>query len=90
MADQKNFHMTPAEFREYGHTVVNWIAEYYEKIESLPVLSRVQPGQVRSSLPGEPPIDREAFEDILKDVGELILPGLTHWQSPNFVGFMTD
>ena len=87
MAVQKNFHMTPAEFREYGHTVVNWIADYYEQIESFPVLSRVEPGQVRSSLSDDPPADREAFEDILKDVAELILPGLTHWQSPNFFAF---
>ncbi|MGD8291256.1 MAG: pyridoxal-dependent decarboxylase [Desulfobacterales bacterium] len=87
MAVQKNFHMTPAEFREYGHTVVNWIADYYERIESFPVLSRVEPGQVRSSLPDDPPLDREAFDDILKDVAELILPGLTHWQSPNFFAF---
>ena len=49
MAAQKNFHMTPAEFRQYGHSVVNWIADYYEQIESFPVLSRVVPGQVRSS-----------------------------------------
>ena len=79
--------MTPAEFRDYGHTVVNWIADYYEQIESLPVLSRVDPGQVRSLLPPHPPEDGEPFEDILKDVSDLILPGLTHWQSPNFFAF---
>ena len=79
--------MTPTEFREYGHTVVNWIADYYEQIESLPVLSRVDPGQVRSMLPPHPPVDGESFEDILKDVSDFILPGLTHWQSPNFFAF---
>ena len=79
--------MTPAEFRHYGHTVVDWIADYYEQIESLPVLSRVDPGQVRSLLPGHPPEDGEPFEDILKDVTDVILPGLTHWQSPNFFAF---
>ena len=79
--------MTPAEFRHYGHTVVDWITNYYEQIESLPVLSRVDPGQVRSLLPAHPPEYSEPFEDILKDVTDLILPGLTHWQSPNFFAF---
>jgi len=79
--------MTPAEFRHYGYTVVDWIADYYEQIESLPVLSRVDPGQVRSLLPAHPPEYSEPFEDILKDVTDLILPGLTHWQSPNFFAF---
>ena len=87
MDGKTNFHMTPAEFRRYGRTVVDWIADYYEQIESLPVLSRVDPGQIRSSLPTHPPESGEPFEDILKDISELILPGLTHWQSPNFFAF---
>jgi aromatic-L-amino-acid decarboxylase len=87
MSDAKSFHMTPAEFRRHGHAVVDWIAAYYERIESLPVLSQVEPGQVRASLPPEPPMEGEPFEALLKDVEELILPGLTHWQSPNFFAF---
>jgi len=87
MNRKKSFHMTSAEFRHYGYTVVDWIADYYEQIESLPVLSRVDPGQVRSLLPAHPPEYSEPFEDILKDVTDLILPGLTHWQSPNFFAF---
>ena len=87
MDAKTNFHMTPAEFRRYGRTVVDWIADYYEQIESLPVLSQVEPGQIRSSLPAEPPESGEPFEDILKDISDLILPGLTHWQSPNFFAF---
>jgi aromatic-L-amino-acid decarboxylase len=50
-------------------------------------MSQVQPGQIRASLPSEPPPQGEAFETILRDVGELILPGITHWQSPNFFAF---
>ncbi len=87
MPDEKSFHMTPDEFRRYGYAVVDWIADYYRRIESFPVLSRVEPGQVRASLPPEPPIHGEPFEAMLKDVEELILPGLTHWQSPNFFAF---
>jgi len=80
----KSFHMTPDEFRRHGREVVDWIADYYERVERLPVLSQVEPGQIRASLPAEPPQQGEFFEAILKDVDELILPGITHWQSPNF------
>ena len=79
--------MTPEEFRKYGRAVVDWIADYYERIEEFPVLSRVKPGEIRKSLPPGPPADPEPFEAMLKDVGELILPGITHWQSPNFFAF---
>ena len=87
MSEEKNFHMTPEEFRRCGRAVVDWIADYYRDIESLPVLSRAQPGEIRASLPSEPPLQGEPFETILKDVESLILPGLTHWQSPNFFAF---
>ncbi|MBI4763437.1 MAG: aspartate aminotransferase family protein [Deltaproteobacteria bacterium] len=81
------FHMTPEEFRRHGREVVDWIAEYYEKIETFPVLSQAYPGQIRASLPKDPPLQGESFEAILQDVGRLILPGITHWQSPNFFAF---
>ena len=87
MPDEKNYHMTPEEFRRYGRAVVDWIADYYENIESYPVLSQVQPGEVRATLPTEPPLQGEPFEDILKDVNDLLLPGITHWQSPNFFAY---
>jgi aromatic-L-amino-acid decarboxylase len=87
MSEKKNFHMSPDDFRHYGRAVVDWIADYFETVESLPVLSQVQPGEIRASLPTEPPPNGEAFEDILKDVNDLIIPGVTHWQSPNFFAF---
>jgi len=87
MSTEKSFHMTPEEFRRYGRAVVDWIADYYENIESYPVLSRVQPGEIRATLPPEPPLHGEPFEDLLKDVSELLLPGITHWQSPNFFAY---
>ncbi len=83
----KNFHMSPAEFRRYGYAVIDWIADYYERVESLPVLSQVQPGEIRAQLPPQPPAHGEPFEALLRDVQEIILPGLTHWQSPNFFAF---
>jgi aromatic-L-amino-acid/L-tryptophan decarboxylase len=83
----KSFHMTPDEFRRHGHAVIDWIADYYQKIESFPVLSRAKPGQVRASLPASAPAQGESFDVILADVEKLILPGITHWQSPNFFAF---
>jgi len=85
--EENSYHMTPGEFRRAGRAVVDWIADYYERIESFPVLSQVQPGQIRASLPGAAPQQGEDFETILKDVEDLILPGVTHWQSPNFFAY---
>jgi len=79
--------MTPDEFRRHGHAVVDWIADYYRRIESYPVLSRVEPGQIRASLPASPPATGEPFTAILADVEKLIVPGITHWQSPNFYAY---
>src|SRR5262245_5524821 len=75
------------EFRRQGHAVVDWIADYFQHVESLPVLSQVKPGQIRGSLADVPPATGERFEDILKDFDELIMPGITHWQSPNFYAY---
>ena len=55
MPDEKSFHMTPDEFRQHGHAVVDWIADYYSRIESFPVLSQVKPGGIRASLPASAP-----------------------------------
>jgi len=80
-------HMTPSQFREYGRMVVDWIANYYEQIEQYPVLSQAKPGEIRAGLPSAPPAQGKPFPDILADVEKLILPGLTHWQSPNFFAY---
>jgi len=87
MSEEKSFHMNPEEFRRSGHAMVDWIADYYSRIESYPVLSRVEPGQVRASLPTHPPATGESFAAILADIEKLIIPGITHWQSPNFYAF---
>ena len=87
MATEKSFHMSPDEFRRHGHAVVDWIADYYTRIESFPVLSRAEPGQIRASLPPNPPAQGESFPTILADIEKLILPGVTHWQSPNFYAY---
>jgi aromatic-L-amino-acid decarboxylase len=87
VSEEKSSHMTPEEFRRYGHAVVDWIADYQSRIETFPVLSQVKPGEIRASLPANPPATGEDFDALLKDVDQLILPGVTHWQSPNFFAY---
>src|ERR1700732_3744355 len=87
MADEKTFHMTPDEFRRHAHAVVDWMADYYARIESFPVLSPVEPGQIRASLTADPPLKGEPFPAILADIEKVILPGITHWPSPHFFAF---
>ena len=87
ISEEKLFHMTPDEFRRYGHAVIDWIADYQSRVESLPVLSQAKPGEIRAALPAGPPEKGEAFENVLKDVERVILPGITHWQSPNFFAY---
>jgi len=79
--------MTPDEFREYGRQVVDWIADYYERIESFPVLSPVAPGHIRAALPEHPPQHGEPFDAVLRDLDRTILPGITHWQHPSFFAY---
>ena len=79
--------MSNDEFRRAGHEMIDWIADYWERVETLPVLSQVEPGNVRASLPAAPPQTGEAWADIMADVDELIVPGITHWQSPNFFAY---
>ena len=80
-------HMTPDEFRHHGKELIDWIADYYEHIEQYPVLSQAAPGSIRAALPDAPPETGEAFADMMADVDDIILPGITHWQSPNFFAY---
>ncbi|MBE2240011.1 MAG: aspartate aminotransferase family protein [Caldilineaceae bacterium] len=79
--------MTPDEFRTFGYAVIDWIADYQARVATLPVLSQVQPGEIRAMLPDAAPSQGESFSDILADVDRIILPGVTHWQSPNFFAY---
>ena len=80
-------HMTPEEFRRYGRQVVDWIADYQERVGALPVLARVAPGELRAALPPHPPEQGEPFEVVLADLDRVILPGITHWQHPGFFAY---
>ena len=87
MPTKKPEHLTPEQFRERGYKTIDLIADYMENIESFPVLSNVKPGEVYKSFPQHPPQSGECYEDVLNDVNSKIIPGLTHWQSPNFYAY---
>ncbi len=79
--------MTPEQFRKEGKKVIDWIADYYENIEKYPVLSQIKPGDIKNSLPDFPPQEGETMDAMMHDVDEKIMPGITHWQSPNFYAY---
>ena len=79
--------MNPEEFRRAGHQLIDWIADYRARVETFPVRAQVQPGEVRAQLPQVPPDNPEPFEGILNDFESIVLPGLSHFQSPKFFGY---
>ena len=79
--------MTSREFRESGKLLIDWLADYYEQVEKFPVLAQVKPGEVRASLPASPPQAGVGFDSILQELNSKIMPGVTHWQSPNFFAY---
>lgn len=72
------------EFRKNAHQAVDWVADYFEKIESYPVKSQANPRDIFNLLPDAPPEKSEPFDKIIKDLNDKIMPGITHWQHPNF------
>src|SRR5438105_1472619 len=79
--------MTPEEFRRHGHRLIDRIADYRADIAKLPVQSPLPPGAVREKLPAVPPQTAEPVENIFRDLDEIIMPGLSHWQHPKFFGY---
>ena len=74
-------------YRDDGHAAVDWVFDYLERVGELPVLAQVEPGDVRRSLPASPPERAEPFADVLRDLDERILPGITHWQHPRYFAY---
>jgi len=74
-------------FREDGYAAVDWAADYLERVRELPVLAQVKPGELRARLPASPPEEGEPFEAVLRDLDELLLPAVTHWQHPRFFAY---
>ena len=79
--------MDSEEFRKFGHQLIDWIADYRERIADLPVMSRSEPGSIRAQLPNTPPESPESFDGIFRDLEQIIEPGLSHWQHPDFYGY---
>jgi len=74
-------------FREDGHAAVDWAADYLARVEDLPVLARVQPGELSAKLPASAPEEGEPFANVLRDLDDLIVPALTNWQHPRFFAY---
>ena len=80
--------MPKDEFKKYGHQLVDWIADYLDNIESKTVLPKnIKPGELKSKLPKHAPKGAEKFEKFISDLDQIILPGVTHWQHPNFMSY---
>lgn len=79
--------MTADEFLKHGHELVEWMAAYMRDAGKYPVKSRVRPGEIFSRIPDQPPEKPESFSEFMRDFEEIIMPGITHWQSPNFFAY---
>jgi aromatic-L-amino-acid decarboxylase len=73
-------------FRDDGAAALEWAARYLERVGDYPVLAQVEPGDIRARLPASPPGAGRAVRERLRDLDEILLPGITHWQSPRFFG----
>jgi len=86
--EEKNLCDMPAEeFKSAGYKLIDWSTNYLKNIEEFPVLPDIKPGDIKSKLPSEPPQKGEDFDSIIHDINEIILPGVTHWQHPNFMAY---
>jgi aromatic-L-amino-acid decarboxylase len=79
--------MTIEEFREAGHRLVDWLADYRVRLEHLPVMAQTKPGEITAQLPSAPPTGPEPFDEVLADLDRIVVPGLSHWQNPRFFGY---
>ena len=81
------YHMSPDSFRKNGYALIDWIAGYMESVENLPVQSTVRPGEIRGKIPESAPEAPEPFDALLADLDSVVMPGVTHWQSPNWFAY---
>jgi aromatic-L-amino-acid decarboxylase len=79
--------VTPEQFRQHGHQLIDLIADYRQTIAERPVMAQVEPGYLKAALPVAAPDQGEPFEAILDDFNKLVMPGLSHWQHPDFYGY---
>jgi aromatic-L-amino-acid decarboxylase len=79
--------VTPEEFRRHGHQLIDWIADYRSRVTDRPVMAQTAPGEIKARLPAAPPDTPEPFEDIVRDLDRIVVPGLSHWSHPSFFGY---
>lgn len=79
--------MTPDEFRKLGHELIEWIAAYRERVETMPVRAQTEPGETRAKLPAAPPAAGSSLDGLLSDLDDVVLPGLSHWQHPSWFAY---
>jgi aromatic-L-amino-acid/L-tryptophan decarboxylase len=79
--------MNSDEFRRVGHELIEWIASYRDRMETLPVMSPVSPGDIAQQLPAEAPIRGEGLDDIVQELDRIVMPGITHWNHPGFFAY---
>ncbi|HLN99555.1 MAG TPA: pyridoxal-dependent decarboxylase [Pyrinomonadaceae bacterium] len=79
--------MSTEDFRRFGHELIDWVANYLEHVEDLPVLAQIEPGDLKSQLPITPPAQGESMQEIISDIDRLIVPALTHWNHPSFFAY---
>jgi len=79
--------MDPEEFRRRGYEMVDWVADYLTNVADYPVNSSIEPGAIREALPAQAPEEPEPFDAVMRDLNEIVMPGITHWQSPNWFAY---
>lgn len=79
--------MPKDEFTKYGYQLIDWIADYLQNVESYPVLPNIKPGDIKSELQEKAPITGDNFSDVINDLEKIIVPGINHWQHPNFMAY---
>ena len=82
-----SYHMSPDEFRHHGHALIDWLAHYMETVGERQVMPDVEPGDIAASIPATAPEEPERFEDLIRDLDEVVMPGVTHWQSPGWFAY---
>jgi len=84
---ERSYHMDPDEFRRHGHALVDWLARYMETVRERQVMPDVEPGDIAATIPPTAPEKPEPFEDLIRDLDEVVMPGVTHWQSPAWFAY---
>ena len=81
--------MNNNDFRKHGHDLIDWMADYFENVDRLPIKSKVKPGEIFNQIPDDAPVEPEPFDRLMTDFNNIILPGITHWQHTGWHAYFT-